>query len=92
MKQALLTGGLFTCIAVALACGGAIGGKKSTRDACLSMFEQVLDDPPKDWLLNECEVFYTHHASPQQKNQLECIASEGLGAVSYTHLTLPTKA
>ena len=61
------------------ACSSLLGGDRSVANDCEAMFEKYAPNPG-DHILRECEVFYTHHASDEQKAQLQCLARVSIEA------------
>ena len=61
------------------ACSSLFGGDRSVAYHCEAMFDKYAPNPG-DHILRECEAFYTHHASDEQKAQLQCLARVSIEA------------
>ena len=80
MRRILLQSGLLTGLIALVACGGALNGDTPAAAACAQIMQDLDSADLKEKMTRECEEFYTHHASDEQKKQAQCIASNGLAA------------
>lgn len=71
--------GLLVVLAGVPACSIPLGFDRSVASACEALFERYSPNVGED-ILQECEVFYTHHASEAQKEQLHCLARVSVDA------------
>ena len=65
--------GVLVVLAGVPACSIPLSFERSVANACEALFEKYAPNTGDD-ILQECEVFYTHHASEAQKEQLQCLA------------------
>ena len=71
--------GLLLVLAGLPACSMPMVFDRSVASACEALFEKYSPNVGED-ILQECEVFYTHHASEAQKEQLQCLARVSVDA------------
>lgn len=71
--------GLLVVLAGVPACSIPLGFDRSVASACAALFEKYSPNVGDD-ILQECDVFYTHHASEAQKEQLHCLARVSVAA------------